>query len=133
MKRMTIRIAALTAVATLGIGGCSSDQPPMCDSLASVQTTMSQIRNTNVAENGLQQLKTYLQQLKTDVRQLLTDAGAQFAPEVEGVRTAADRVETSVATARETPDAAHLSEVRTTLGALRSSLDSLGDAMSGTC
>jgi Mg2+ and Co2+ transporter CorA len=133
MKRMSTRIAAVTAAATLGLVGCGTDQPPVCDSLVAAQTTMEQIRNANVAENGLAPLKAYLEQLKGDVNLLLTDAAAQFAPEVEGVRAAADQVSTSVAKAQETPDAAHLSEVRTTLGALRSSLVTLGDAMSGTC
>jgi hypothetical protein len=132
MKRMTTRIAAVTAVA-LGLGGCGSDQPPVCESLVAAQATMQQIRATNVSENGLEPLKAHLQQLKADVRLLLTDAAAQFAPEVEGVQAAADQVSTSVATAKTTPDAAHLLEVRTTLGALRSSIEDLGDAMSGTC
>jgi len=132
MKRMPTRIAAVAAV-TLGLGGCGSDPPPVCDSLVAVQTTMHQIRNANVSENGLGPLKAHLQQLKVDVRALLTEAAGQFAPEVEGVRAAADQVSTSVAKAQETPDAAHISEVRTTLGALRSSLNGLGDAMSGTC
>lgn len=132
MKRMSTRIAAVTAV-TLGLGGCGTDPPPVCDSLAAAQTTMHQIRNANVSENGLAPLKAHLQQLKVDVRLLLTDAAAQFAPQVEGVRAAADQVSTSVAKAQETPDAAQISEVRTTLGALRSSLKELGDAMSGTC
>jgi hypothetical protein len=134
MKRMSTRIAvAVAAVAALGLGGCGTDQPPACDSLAAVQATMHQIRNVNVAENGLTLLKANLQQLKADVRLLLSDAAAQFAPEVEGVKAAADQVSASVATAQETPDSGHLLEVRATLGALRSRLEGLGDAMSGTC
>ena len=132
MKRMTTRIAAVTAAA-LVLGGCGTDQPPVCDSLVAVQTTMNQVRNANVAENGLAPLKAHLQQLKVDVGVLLTDAAAQFAPEVEGVRAAADQVATSVASAQQSPDAAHLYEVRMTLGALRSSINGLGEAMSGTC
>jgi hypothetical protein len=133
MKRMSTRIAAVTAAAMLGLGGCGTDQPQVCDSLDAVQTTMQQIRNANVAENGLAPLRGYLQQLKTDIGLLLNDATAQYAPQAQQVRAAAEQVSASVATARETPDAAHLSEVRSTLGALRSSLNSLGDAMSGTC
>jgi hypothetical protein len=133
MKRMSTRIATMMTAATLGLGGCGTDQPPVCDSLVAVQTTMHQIRNANVTENGLAPLVAHLRQLKADVSRLLTDAAAQFSPQVEGVRAAADQVSTSVAAARQTPDAAHLSVVRTTLGTLRSSLESLGDAMSGTC
>ena len=132
MKRMITRIAAVTVAASV-LGGCGTDQPPVCDSLVAVQTTMHQVRNANVAENGLAPLKANLQQLKADVTLLLTEAGAQFAPQAETVRAAADQVRTSVAAAQASPDVAHLAEVRTTLGALRSSLQVLGDAMSGTC
>ena len=132
MKRMTTRIAAVTAAA-LVLGGCGTDQPPVCDSLVAVQTTMHQVRNANVAENGLAPLQANLRQLKADVGVLLTEASTQFGPEADMVRTAADQVSTSVAAARQSPDVAHLGEVRTTLGALRSSLQVLGDAMSGTC
>jgi hypothetical protein len=133
MKRMSTHVIAVTAAATLVLGGCGTDQPPACDSLAAVQATMNQVRNANVAENGLAPLKANLQQLKADVTQLLTEAGAQFAPQAESVRAAADQVRTSVAAAQASPDVAHFAEVRTTLGTLRSSLQVLGDAMSGTC
>ena len=133
MTRMPIRIAALTAAATLAIGGCGTDQPPVCDSLAAVQHTMHQVRTTTVAENGLAALTTQLRQLRADVRLLLDEAGTQFAPEVAAVRAAAGQVSTSVAAARGTPDVVHLGAVRTSLGALQVSVRNLGDALSGTC
>jgi hypothetical protein len=133
MKPMLAPIAALTAVVTLGVAGCSSDLPPVCDSFAAVRTTMNQIRTANVSENGLATMKAHLQQLKTDVDLLLTEASAQFAPEAEVVRAAAEQVSTSVATARETPDVTHLSAVRTALGDLQTSVRGLDEAISGTC
>src|SRR4051812_19735883 len=77
MKRMSTRIAAVTVAAALGLGGCGKDQPPVCDSLAAAQTTMVQIRNANVSENGLGPLKTSLQELKGDIDVLITDAKTQ--------------------------------------------------------
>ena len=132
MKRMLARITAVAA-ATLGLAGCGTDQPPVCDSLEAAQATMNQIRTAHVSENGLAPLKGYLQQLGADVRKLLADAGTQFAPEVDAVRTAADQVSTTVTAARESPDAPHLSAVRTSVNVLRTELRDLGDAMSGTC
>jgi hypothetical protein len=132
-RKLTRIAAAVTVAATLGIGGCGTNQPPVCDSLENVEKTMLQIRNLNMAENGLNPLRGYLNQLKGEVDQLLTQAADQFAPEVAAVRTAADQVSASVAAARETPDAAHLSTVRTTTNALATELRTLRDAMSGTC
>ena len=133
MTRIPARIAILTALATLAIGGCSADKPPGCDSLDAVRTTMQQIRNANVAENGLTQLRADLQQLRRELQQLRTDAEAQFAPQVANVKTATDQFSASIAAAREAPDVAHLSAVRTSLGGLQTSIAGLRDAMSGTC
>lgn len=133
MTRMLTRIAALTLVATLGLGGCGVNQPAVCDSLDNVEKTVHQIRNINMAENGLNPLRGYLNQLKGEIDQLLADAAAQFAPEAEAVRTATAQVSDSVAAARQTPDAAHLSAVRTTANNLVDELRGLRDAMSGTC
>lgn len=123
----------MATFALLGAGGCGTDQPQVCDSLAAVQATMNQVRNTNVSENGLPPLKANLQQLKLDLQQLTTDAAAQFAPQVEVVKAAANQFSASVDSARADPDAGALTTVRATLGTLQNSVRSLGDAMSGTC
>lgn len=123
----------MATFALLSAGGCGTDQPPVCDSLAAVQATMNQVRDTNVSENGLAPLKGNLQQLKLDLQQLTTDAAAQFAPEVEVVKAAANQFSASVDSARTDPDAGALASVRATLGTLQNSVRNLGDAMSGTC
>ncbi|MEV8508900.1 hypothetical protein AB0368_29275 [Actinoplanes sp. NPDC051475] len=133
MRRIPKWIAIAAVSALLGAGGCGTDQPPVCDSLAAVQATMNQVRNANVAENGLTYLETNLQQLKLDLRQLATDATAQFAPEVEVVRAAANQFSASLDTARADLDVTALAGVRATLGTLQNSVRNLGDAMSGTC
>ncbi|MFI7600361.1 hypothetical protein [Actinoplanes sp. NPDC049681] len=133
MTRTPKWIAAAAVSALLGAGGCGTDQPPVCDSLAAVQATMNQVRNANVAENGLTYLETNLQQLRLDLQQLRTDAAAQFGPQVEVVRAAADQFSASVDTARADPDVKALAGVRATLNTLQNSVRNLGDAMSGTC
>jgi hypothetical protein len=132
--RSTSRVIAGAAVfAALGTGACSTDQPAVCDSFAAVQNSIDQIRNANVTENGLTQLRTDLTQLRTNMQQLLADAQAQFASEAQAVQAAATQFSASVATARADPNAANLSAVRPPLNALQSSVQTLGVAMSGTC
>jgi len=118
---------------TLGIAGCSTNQPPVCDSLAAVQNSVEQIRNANVGENGLSQLRTDLHQLKVNLQQLYTDAKTQFGSDVEALKAAVNQFSASLATARATPDATNLAAVRTAVTTLGDSVRHLGDAMSGTC
>jgi hypothetical protein len=126
----------ITAAAALGVlvtGGCGTDQPAVCDSLAAVQTSMDHVRNANVSENGLTQLQTDLTQLRADLVQLRTDAQTQFPTQIEGVRTAVNQFAASVAAARATPEATTLAAVRTGMSGVQDSVRHLADAMSGTC
>jgi len=125
-------IAIAAALAVLA-GGCSTDQAPVCDSLAAVQTSIDHVRDANVSENGLSQLKTDLSQLKSELLSLRTDGQQQFPGQIEAVRAAADQLSASIATARATPDVATLASVRTSMSGLQNSVGQLADAMSGTC
>jgi hypothetical protein len=125
MRRMSTWITAAAAIGLLVTGGCGTDDPAVCDSLAAVQTSIDHVRNANVSENGLAQLQTDLTQLRADLIQLRTDAHSQFPAQIEGLRTAVNQFAGSVAAARATPDA-------TTLAAVRTVRD-LADAMSATC
>jgi hypothetical protein len=125
-------IAFAAAFAAL-TGGCSTDQAPVCDSLAAVQTSIDHVRDANVSENGLTQLKTDLNQLKSDLVSLRTDGQAQFPGQIEAVRAAANQLSASIAAARATPEVTTLAAVRTSMSGLQNSVRQLADAMSGSC
>ena len=131
------RTAAWTAVGailgTVAVAGCSSEQSPVCESLDAVQHSVAQLRNANVSENGLSQVRTDLTQLNASLQQLGTDATSQFAPQIDAVKSSATQLRTSVATAKETPNATNLAAVGGTLQAVQSSVQQLGDAMSKAC
>jgi hypothetical protein len=137
MRPISKLIAIAVVLGALAIGGCAEGEgeakPPVCDSFAAVQLTIDQIQNANVAENGLSQLKTDLQKLKTELEKLYADAAAAFATQVQAVKAAADTLAASITTARADPNAANLAAVRTALAGVPASLQTLGDAMKGTC
>jgi chromosome segregation ATPase len=124
---------AITAAFALLVGGCSTDQAPVCDSLAAVQTSVDHVGDANVSENGLTQLKTDLNQLKSELQSLRSDAQAQFSSQIEAVRTAANQLSASIAAARATPEVTTLAAVRTSMSGLQSNVRQLADAMAETC
>jgi hypothetical protein len=126
-------IAFAAAAAALGAGACSTDQPAVCESLGAVQHTLTRIRDANVSENGLTQLRADLAVLKNDLDQLLADTKEEFGAEADAVRTAMSQFSASLATARATPDAASLSAVRSAMNLVVAGVRDLGDDLSGTC
>ncbi|BFU43239.1 hypothetical protein [Krasilnikovia sp. MM14-A1004] len=126
-------VSASAALVLLGAGACGTDSPAVCDSLDQVQNSIDHVKDTNVSENGLTQLKTNLQALQTELQRLKTDAKSQFTAQLTAVQTAADQLKASVASAKTTPSAATLGNVRTAVAGLGTSLQQLGDSMAGTC
>src|SRR5690242_4493517 len=132
--RRTTAILAAAVLGALPVAGCGSEsQPAVCDSLAAAQLSAQHVRETNVAENGLSQLRTNLQQLRDDVQQLIAEAKSQWATQADAIRSALDQVSASVQTAKAAPNATNFSAVRATLTTLDDSVRSLGDAMRDTC
>ena len=119
----------------LPVAGCATDSPQaaVCDSLTGVQNSARHVRETNVAENGLSQLRTNLVQLRTDVRQLIADAKSQWAPQADAISSSLDQVSSTVNVARTAPSTTAFDAVRQALAALDNSVKALGDAMRGTC
>jgi len=130
-------IAVVTLLAAVGAltAACSSgtEQPAVCDSLTSVQKSIDEAKKANVSENGLSQIKTDLQQLKANLQQLYSDAQAQFAPQVQTVKTAVDNFASTIAIARADPSAVNLSTVRSAFTTVQGDVKNLGDAVADTC
>jgi hypothetical protein len=133
MRRIAEWTVVGAMVGTVAVAGCSSGQSPVCDSLDAVQQSVAQLRNANVSENGLSQVRTDLSQLDAALQQLGTEAKSQFAPQLGAVKSSASQLSTSVATAKEAPNATNLAAVGGTLRAVQGSVQELGNAMSGAC
>ncbi|MEU4691503.1 hypothetical protein [Actinoplanes sp. NPDC023714] len=136
MTRNPGLITAILAAAVLGAGGCASAEanaPAVCESFATVQNTVNQIRNVNVSENGVAAARPYVAELLNQLNQLVLDAQAQFKPQADQLRTAVDQLSASVEGARADPGAATFAVVRSSITAVGDSARALRDAISGTC
>src|SRR3954453_5090359 len=104
MRQIALLVSA-AVLAVLPVAGCAGDSPTaeVCDSLTAVQNSAEHVRDTNVAENGLNQLRTNLIQLRTDVQRLIADAKTQWAPQAGAVQTNLDQVSSTVNAAKSAP------------------------------
>lgn len=128
------RLVAAVAVVLL-LGGCADgqDQPAVCDSYDSVQASADDLRNANISENGLTQVRTDLQELRHDLVQLVDEAKAEYATEVDTVEKAAADLQTAVTAARIDPGPMTLATVGDAAAWLRETVHRLGTAMADTC
>ena len=132
MRRTTAIIAA-AVLGLLPVAGCSQDTPAVCDSLTAVQNSAQHVRDTNVAENGLSQLRTNLNQLRAGVQQLVADAKGQWSDQANEISGNLDILKASVQAAQATPSDTNIGAIRSALTTLQQSVRDLADAMQSTC
>jgi hypothetical protein len=130
---MSTWISVAAAVGVLTVGGCGTEQPPACAHLDAAQASIAHVRNADVSENGLTQLRTDLSQLKANLVQLRSDVQAKYPTEIEAVAGTVNQLAASVTAAKANPDATTFAAVRTAMSGLQDSVQHLADAMSGTC
>ena len=95
-------LSTLLAVvlAASGLAACGSDKPAVCDDVDTLQSSVDNLKDAQVSENGLNAVKADLTQIQQDLRQLSTDAKAEFGDDVSKVETAMTSLRSSVAAAK---------------------------------
>jgi hypothetical protein len=134
MRPTLIKIVSFVA-AVVFLGGCADDEnrPAACDSYDAVRASADDLRNANISENGLSQVRTDLQELRRSLEVLLDDARELYATQVDTVELAAEQLATTVAAARAEPGPMTLSAVGDAAAWLRETVNRLGTAMADTC
>jgi hypothetical protein len=125
-----ITLAGLTALA---LTSCAGDKPAVCTQADELRTSVQNLKDVNLSENGVGALSAAMGQVRVEFEQFRTAAGSQFQAQIDAVKAAADQLEASVAAAKAEPNAALLGAVGTSLGGLETAARSLQDAVAGTC
>ncbi|WP_436533112.1 hypothetical protein [Actinoplanes sp. HUAS TT8] len=123
-------------VLVLLLSGCTAApaaRPPVCDSWDAVRNTVDHIRDVNVSDNGLSALRPYLTQLRDELTALHTDAKAQFGAQADALQVATDQLGTDLRVARQNPDINTLAAVRASVADVRTTANTLHNAMLSTC
>jgi hypothetical protein len=126
----------VTAVVALALlGGCAEEEnrPAVCDSYDAVQASADDLRNANISENGMSQVRTNLQELRHGLESLLSDASAEFQPQVDTIQVAMDDLANTVTAAQAEPGPMTLAAVGQAAAWLRETVHRLGTAMADTC
>ena len=130
--RLVLTLVAVL-VAASGLAACGADEPPVCDDLDALASSVGNLKDVQISENGPTALSADLTQIRQDLQQLGTDAAAEFGDDASKVESAVTSLRRSVATDMSEPSASTLSAVGAAIEGVASSLSALPDAVSGTC
>ena len=131
--RRPLALAALLIVAAATLTACGSDKPAVCDSVDALQTSVGNLKEVKIGENGLATLKTNITQIGIDLRQVKADAKQQYATELSQVDQASTSTKSAISAAKATPSVTTFGAVATSVSALSTAVKGLSDAVSSSC
>jgi hypothetical protein len=92
MKRFTPVIAVLLLVGT----ACDDDVSPACEAQERLQSSVDDLRNIDVVDDGVDALRTDVDAVADNLATFRAEAGAELEPEVDAVQAAVDQVRSTL-------------------------------------
>lgn len=130
------RTTALLLVVVLAAAACSddSDSSNICDDREELQSSVQDLRDINVREDGIQELDDQLTVVLDDVEQLRTAAGetaAGLEPQVDALRASIQALQTELQSGA--PAGELVTSTVSALAGISASWDALNSAVSAEC
>jgi hypothetical protein len=132
--RRWLLLPAAAALVLSGLAaGCSSSKPAYCTAADQLKTSVQDLGNVNVAQNGLSSLQTALTSVKTNTTTLANEAQSTFAPQITALQTSLAGLQTAINSAKSQPSVAAAAAVVPSVTQVKTSASALQSAVSGKC
>ena len=100
LRRLTL--IALAAATLLLAAGCGGEESAVCDDLENVQSSIQDVRDVELEEGALEELRQTAADIDADLQAAQADAEAELGDEIDALRTAVqalvDEAEAAAAT-----------------------------------
>jgi hypothetical protein len=126
-----------TTVVTLVLGaalvGCGSDQPAVCGSVDTLETSIDDLRNVDVKANGLSALQSQLTTIKGDLADVKDDATSEFSTQITAVETSYSALKDSADAAKADTSQRAWRPLASAVSALAADVKTLVNGVQSTC
>lgn len=113
--------------------GCSSSKPAYCTDAEQLKTSVQNLGNVNVVQNGLSSLQTALTSVKTSASAFVTDAKSAYPSQTAALKTSLSGLQTAITSAKGQPLATAAAAVVPAVTQVKNSAGALQSAASGKC
>ena len=117
------------------VTACSStsSKPAVCTDAANLKTSVQDLKNVNVQENGISAVSDQLSKIEQQFNTLKADAKGHYSPQISAMSTALSGLTTSITAAKSDVNATTLSAVATSAHSVVTAGNNLVTAVSNTC
>ncbi len=130
---LLLQAAVLILVLSGLAAGCSSSKPAYCTDAANLKTSVSDLSNVNVRQNGLSSLQTALNSVRTNASTLASEAKSTFAPQITALQNALSSLGTAIKSATGESPVTAATAVASSLAQVKNTASALQSAVAGKC
>ncbi len=131
--RRWLLIAAAVLVLSGLAAGCSSSKPAYCTAASQLKTSVHNLGNVSVAQNGLSSLQTALGKVQTSAKTFATDAKSAYPSQTTALKNSLSSLENAIKSAKGQPPLTAAAAVVPALTQVKTSASNLQSAVKGKC
>jgi len=133
-RRWLLLQAAVLILVLSGLAaGCSSSKPAYCTAAANLKTSVSDLGNVNVRQNGLSSLQTALISVQTNASTFASEAKSTFGPQITALQSTLSSLSTAIKSATGQPSVTAATAVASSVSQVKTSASELQTAVAGKC
>lgn len=130
-QRLLLPIAALLVGAA--VSGCSDDKPAVCTSIDELESSMKGLSELELTGTGVAGLEDQLARVAEDYDRLRDDAKEEYGDQVDAIDADLEQLKTTASEVEDSPSAAAIAAVKTSVQAVVAGVDNLADDVKSTC
>ncbi|MET1059367.1 MAG: hypothetical protein ABWX84_07205 [Nocardioides sp.] len=130
-QRLLLPIAALLVGAA--VSGCSDDKPAVCTSIDELESSMEGLSELELTGTGVAGLEDQLARVAEDYDRLRDDAKEEYGDQVDAIDADLEQLKTTASEVEDSPSAAAIAAVKTSVQAVVAGVDNLADDVKSTC
>jgi capsule polysaccharide export protein KpsE/RkpR len=101
--------------------------------VASLKTSLSDLKHTNVTANGLSAISDQFTKIQDNLKTVKSDAHGQFSPQINALSSALSTLGSSLTAAKDNPNAGTLTSVAAAVGTVVTAGNNLVSTVTSTC
>jgi len=127
-------VATITALLAVPlVASCSSDKAPVCSSLDTLKGSVQNLRDVNVEQGAVPEIKSDVAQVQTDFQTFKGDAKDQYSAEITQLSSALVASSNSANLAASTPSLSAVAGLAVALKTVSNAAKTLSSAVEDTC
>jgi len=133
MSRRALGLVTIGVLLAGVVSACSDDKPPICSSVDALKSSVQNLRDVQVQQGAVSEIKSDAAEVKSDFDTLKSEAKGQYSTEIAALNNALVATSNSANKAAAAPSGSALLGLTASVKSLGTATSALTSAVKNTC